>query len=372
MASAAEAERLFREEEIERGRRYARPLYVDRFARTAIALLVLALLAFTPAGDAMTELVDGLPWWAETPVVTALSVAAMSLATLPLAYRVGLVRERRFGLSTQTRRGWLADRAKALAIACVLVGGALLGLAALVRAAPDWWPLAAAAAAVALVLVLGFLAPVVLEPIFNRFEPLGDEELAGRIRTLADRAQVPVRDVLVADASRRTRKLNAYVSGFGKTRRVVVFDTLLSRAGAGEVEAVVAHELAHRRERHVELLAGIGAVAATLGVVVLWLALGDGAGDARRVPEILLVLGGVEFAVAPPLAALSRRLERTADRVALELTGDADAFETMFRTLAETNLADLAPPRALHTLFSSHPTIPERIAAARRFGTVAA
>src|SRR5205085_9915599 len=133
---------------------------------------------------------------------------------------------------------------------------------------------AAAAAGATLVLVLSFVAPVVLEPLFNRFRPL-DGALADDLRRLAERAHVPVRDVLVADASRRTRKVNAYVSGIGRTRRVVLWDTLLERAGTPELRLVVAHELGHRRDRHVlkgTLLAMAGAVVA---VLVVWAVLGD-------------------------------------------------------------------------------------------------
>src|SRR5204862_2530403 len=133
---------------------------------------------------------------------------------------------------------------------------------ALARAFPQAWPLVAAPGAAVIVLVLGLLAPVVLEPVFNRFAPLDDEALSADLRALADRAGVPIRDVLVADASRRTSKENAYVSGLGRTRRVVLYDTLLGRADPPQLRLVVAHELGHRRARHVAkgtLLAMAGA-----------------------------------------------------------------------------------------------------------------
>src|SRR5262249_5836973 len=162
------------------------------------------------------------------------------------------------------------------------------------------WPLAAAAAAAAAVLFLSFVAPVVLEPLFNRFRPLEDARLAGDLRALAQRAGVPVRDVLVADASRRTAKTNAYVSGVGPTRRVVVWDTLLESATEPELKLVVAHELGHRRERHVLKGTVLAMAGAALSVTVLCAALGTPrASDYPRAALLFLVL---ELAGLPLLA----------------------------------------------------------------------
>ena len=367
MSAATE---LFSADEIERSRRYHRPLRVAFALGLALGLAVVALLAFTRAGSWLHAAVEALPWWLEVPLYAALVLLVSAVVRLPLSLWRGWWRERRWGLSTQTLRGFLADWAKGVAVGAVLTGLTLLGLAACVRAAPAAWPLLAAAGAAALVVLLGFVAPVVLEPIFNRFEPLRDETLHARLRALAERAGTPVRDVLVADASRRTRKVNAYVSGVGATRRVVLFDTLLERARPGEVETVVAHELGHRRERHVLKGTLLGMAGAALAVLVLWLVLGADAGDARHVPHVLLVLALLELAATPLFAALSRRWERVADRLMVELTGDPETCESKFRTLAAANVADLDPPRAFHLLTATHPTIPERIAAVRRFATV--
>src|SRR5207249_437731 len=132
----------------------------------------------------------------------------------------------------------------------------------------SWWPVAAAAAAALAVVILTSLAPLLLEPLFNRFQPLEDKQLAQELRELADRAGVPIRDVLVADASRRTVKTNAYVSGLGPTRRVVVWDTLLRTASERELKLVVAHELGHRRERHI-VKGTVLAIAAGVAAVLL-------------------------------------------------------------------------------------------------------
>src|SRR5205085_4612820 len=165
---------------------------------------------------------------------------------------------------------WALDHVKGFVVGAVLTAVALLALIGATHVFPTWWPLVAVGGACLLVLLLVFVAPVVLEPVFNRFEPLADRELASALLSLADRAGVPVREVLVADASRRTRKVNAYVSGIGATRRVVVFDTLLERARTRELRLVVAHELGHRRARHVAKGIGLAMLGAAVFVLVLW------------------------------------------------------------------------------------------------------
>lgn len=357
-----EALRFFSEEEVVRARRYHRPLYWAAAADVAIEASVLAALVWRGAGAALDP--GSLPWWGRTPVYAAIVVAASAAVRAPLALWSGFIRERRWGFSTQRWPSWAADRAKAVGVDIVLTAAALLGLVGLARALPGWWAAPAAAAFAFAALLLSFVAPVVLEPLFNRYSPLKDAALARELRRLAERAGVPVRDVLVQDASRRTRKANAYVSGLARTRRVVVSDTLLEGASPAEVRLVVAHELGHRRDRHVllgTLLAMVGAVTATVAV---WALLGTRVADPHQVPLLLLIGLGIGLTSLPATTAVSRRWERAADRYSLELTGDRAAYETAFRRLARTNLADLDPPRLLYLLLFTHPTPPQRLAAA--------
>lgn len=347
--------------EVERASRYHRPLYLLLPVET-----VVTLGCWVAAWRIPIHPFAGWAWPAAAVLYSGVLVAAVDALLLPLSFWRGFLRERRWGFSTQSFRGWVADRTKALAVGIVLGAGASLGLVGAATAWPRWWPLPAALAAAALVLFLSFLAPLVLEPLFNRFVPLEDGELARDLRALAARAGVPVREVLVADASRRTRKTNAYVSGLGRTRRVVLFDTLLDGSGPAETRLVVAHELGHRRARHVvkgTALAMAGAVAA---VAVIWAAV-DTPADPRNLPLVFLLVTALQLAGLPVGAAVSRRWERAADRFSLELTRDVAAFERAHAALARANLSDLDPPRALYALLFSHPTAPERIALARRW-----
>jgi Zn-dependent protease with chaperone function len=355
---------VFSVEQVERARRYHRPLYLALLLDMTLGLAVLSAAAFTRAGSWLYEPVAELPWWGRALAYPALVVGVLTAARLPLSFWRGHVRERRWGFSTQSARGWLYDRFKAFGVAVVLTSGALLGLMALARWLPSAWPFVAAPAAAALVALLGFVAPVLLEPLFNRFVPLGDEELATGLRALARRAGVPVRDVLVADASRRTRKVNAYVSGLGATRRVVLFDTLLADRDPRQVRLVVAHELGHRRARHVAKSTLLAMAAAAATVLAVWAIVSDPA-DPRKAPLVLLVAELLQLAALPFASAVSRRWEREADRFSLELTEDPEAFEAAHRQLAESNLSDLDPPRPVYALMFTHPTPPERIAAGR-------
>jgi STE24 endopeptidase len=367
--------------EIERARRYHRPLYTAFVIDVAIGLAVAATLAFGWPGMKLATALEPLPWWGETLALAGVVFTGTWLLRLPLTFWRGYVHEHRYGFSTQTVRGWLGDRLRVLALGLPLTVVPLCALVGMARAFPAAWPAVVAPGATGLVFLIGFVAPVVLEPVFNRFRPLEDDPLSTRLRDLSRRAGMPARDVLVADASRRTRKQNAYVSGIGRTRRIVLYDTLLAGA-PDEIALVTAHELAHRREGHVAKGVALGGVGAALGVLVLWGLLSSpalleaigatGAGDPRVVPFLILATGVGELLALPAFAALSRRFERIADRGALELTEDVRAFEGSFANLARANLSDLDPPRVVYTCLFTHPTASERIRAARAWAAARA
>ena len=355
----------FSPDERARARAYHRPLYLALLFDVALAEGLLAALAWTSLGDWLFS-----PLRSVTPVAAAAAYAALvtafsSVVRTPLALWRGWWRERRWGFSTQGAGGWLADRAKGLAVSLVLGAAAWTAAVALARALPGWWALPAGAALALGVLFLSFVAPVVLEPLFNRFRPLEDEALAADLRRLSQRAGVPVRDVLVADASRRTTKVNAYVSGIGRTRRVVLFDTLPAAADPAAVQVVVAHELGHRRDRHVAKLTVLAMAGAGVAVAVLWAVLGTRIGQPRTLPQALLLLFALELPAVPALSWLSRRFERAADRCSLDLTEEPAAFARAHLELARRNLSDLEPPRLVYLFLFSHPTPTERLASGR-------
>jgi STE24 endopeptidase len=217
-----------------------------------------------------------------------------------------------------------------------------------------------------LVMLGSFVYPLLVEPLFNRFESLPDGALRQQVLRLADEEGVHVEDVLVADASRRTTTLNAYVSGFGSSRRVVVYDNLVNDEDDALVVSVVAHELAHAR--HDDVLTGslLGAAGALLGVGLLGLLMGGGVADPRRVPRILALVAVAALLASPVQNAVSRRIETRADVDAVRATGDPAAFVELQKELARRSLSDPTPPRWSHFWFGSHPTTLQRIALAER------
>ena len=332
------------------------------------------MLVFTRAGRWLAASVDDLPLWAFALSYAALVVAVGAVARFPFSLWRGHLHERRWGFATRGIWSWLADWLKALAISIALTSLTLLVLVEVSSWLPRAWPAVAAVLAAGLVVALSFLGPVIFEPIFNRFRPLEDAALEVDLRTLADRAGVPVRHVLVADASRRTKKENAYVSGLSRTRRIVVYDTLLARGAPREIRLVVAHELGHWRDRHVLWGTALGAVGAAAGVLVLAALLSShpllqaihasGPDDPRVAPFVFLA-GGLGGLLTQPFGvALSRRWERAADRASIELTDDGPGFAEMERNLAVANLSELDPSLLAYLFRYTHPTPAERIAAA--------
>ena len=359
----------------ELARRYNDPRYRAILIDVLVGLAFLAFAALTRPGHALAGVVDGMPEALGAFALGALLVVLSALLRLPISIWLGLTHERAFGFSRESGRDFALDRAKSVGIGAVLTGAGLAGIVGAAQLFPGWWPLAVAAGAALLVLLLSFVAPVVLEPVFNKFRPLEDAALREAVLELALEVGVPVREVLVADASRRTSKLNAYVSGLGATRRVVLYDTLVDSATTPEVLSVVAHELGHRRYRHVALGTAIAMAGSVAFVLVLWGLLwsgrvldaigADGPGDARIAPFVLLTGSVLGLLAAPAQAALSRSWEYACDRFAVEQTGDLPAFESAFARLSDANLPDPSPPRLVYLWLFSHPTVPERLEAAR-------
>lgn len=342
-----------------------------------VGLLVVLVLGLTPLGAGVVDVVArwfGGRWLPTTAVATVLLLLVVRVATLPFGAWSEQV-SRSAGLSTRTWGAWFLDVIKGFGINAVVTVVAVVVIVGLARAMPTWWWAPAAVGAAVLVVVLSFVYPLVVEPVFNRFTPMPDGPLRTSLLELARQDGVAVDDVLVADASRRTTTLNAYVSGFGSSRRIVVYDTLLQQAPDDEVRLVVAHELGHAKRNDVLTGTLLGALGVAAGVVALGLLLSwqgllglagaGGAGDPRVVALLLALVAAGSFLSGPLQNLVSRHIEARADAHALDLTQDPETFARMQRRLAVTAHSDLTPPWLAYTWFASHPTAPERIAMAR-------
>ncbi|HEY3066110.1 MAG TPA: M48 family metallopeptidase [Methylomirabilota bacterium] len=357
-----------------RARRYARLQFL--LAAASLGLTAAFLLVALAGGGART-LSDRVAEATSIPALQVALVAAVlgvlyAVLAFPLAWVQGYWLPRRYGLLHQRLGGWLRDRAKAGAIGGILTLGGVEVIYALLRTTAWWWVAAAAIFFVVYVLMAA-LFPVWLLPLFYRLTPLDDVPLRERLLGLADRARVPVVGVWVADQSRRSRTANAALTGLGRTRRIILFDTLVREFPPDEVESVLAHELGHHVHGDVRrglLAQGLFTLVTfaladlALRAGVSWWGLADVA-DPAGLPWLSLVLVGVGLLAAPAANGLSRWMERQADDFALAITEDPRAFIAAMERLATLNLAERKPSRLKEIVFYSHPAIERRIARAR-------
>ncbi len=313
------------------------------------------------------------------------TLAATLLATLasaPLSYYSGYLVEHQYNLSNQTRRGWLIEQLKGVGLSIALELPLIQGVYWIIARYPRRWWAIFSALTVPLTVVLANLAPIVIMPLFNKFEPLADRALAERIKALAAAQGVTISEVLQIDMSKQTRKANAFFTGLGNTKRIVLGDTLLREFTPEEVEIVIAHELGHQVHGDIWKMIGLGALSTTLTTWALQRLLPPlntrfgrrfgldqrrGAADVAALPLLTLILSGVSLVLTPVQNAISRILiEREADRYALDLLHNRAAFISAMEKLGRMNLADPDPPALVKYLLYSHPTLRERIAFANQ------
>jgi STE24 endopeptidase len=348
---------------------------------TTLTTIVLAILLVSGSSIALRNAITGVvgPSFVLTVLGYVLALGLLlEIIQLPLAFYAGVTLEKRYGLSTQTTVRWWTDHVKATAISLACAAAAALIVLSLLRWDPERWWIYAAIAFTAILVVLAQLAPVVLLPLFYEITPLSRDALRERLIALAGKAGAQVVGVFEWRLSDRTKKANAVLAGIGRTRRILLSDTLLAEHSEDEIEVILAHELAHHVYRDIwsaivleTLLIALGCFVANLvlGASVATLGL-DGKGDVAGVPLLVLAAGAVSLALMPVSNALSRAHEFRADRYALRMTRNAPAFITAMRRLAAQNLAEEEPSRIVQVLFHTHPPIAARIAAARKYSAV--
>jgi STE24 endopeptidase len=355
--------------------RYHRLRRRASLAGTALGVFLLIVLLLSGGSAWLRDVSSaaGGSFFLTVTVYVVLLAVLSELLQLPLAFYQGVTLERRYGLSTQATADWWREHLKASAVALVLGLGAALIVMYLLRWSPERWWVWATFCFAPLLIVLAQLAPVLLLPLFYELKPLDRPALAARLAVLADRAGVAVLGVFEWRLSDRTRKANAALAGVGRTRRILLSDTLLAEHDDDEIEVILAHELAHHV--HGDIWKGIAleTVLFTLGFFLADRALTAAAGrfglmgkdDPAVLPLLLLAGGAVSLLLLPVANAISRAHERRADRYALQMTKNPGAFVTAMRRLGAQNLAEEQPSRWVEVLFHSHPSITARIHAAR-------
>ncbi|PYV55978.1 MAG: hypothetical protein DMG98_13950 [Acidobacteria bacterium] len=289
--------------------------------------------------------------------------------------------EHRYRLSNQKLRGWIWDEVKGLLVSAVLAAALVELLYFIIRQFSQHWWILAWLGFLGVVVLMAQLAPVILFPIFYKFEPLQDEDLKLRLVRLGERAGTRVRGVYKWRLSEKSKKANAALTGLGNTRRIILADTLLDNYSADEVEAVLAHELGHHVHKHI--LKSIG-VQAGVTLVGFWAANWvlryavdrwhkfPALYDFANLPLIVLIFAVLSFLLMPALNALSRFNERQADRYAFENIASVAPFISSMNKLAEQNLSERTPSRWVEWWFHSHPAVARRVAAAESWEKQAA
>lgn len=360
---------FFDEAQLAELRAYARPVKRVRSAMKFIALAVdLTLIFVLDLGPKVKDLVSDAPWPLQLTVVVGVFLAIGQIVAMPASYWTTLVHDRRHGLSNQGVGLWTLDQVKEIVLALVLLPVLFVPIYWAIREFDSWW-LIGGAAFLALQVVLAFAYPVLVMPRFNKFEPMPDGTVRRRIEQIADLAGVSIEGVYTMDGSKRSRRGNAFVAGFGKTKRVVVYDTVMDMP-LDQLSQIIAHEIGHYRLNHIvkafpfsalPLLVSLVFVQYVAGneTVLGWAGLDD-LGDPAAIPVFLtaFTIPGMVFGLAS--SWLSRRYEREADLEALELLGDPSAFVAMWPALVDKNKADLEPGW-WDRLNASHPEIGERM-----------
>jgi STE24 endopeptidase len=414
-ASVEAAERYFSRSEIERSLQYSRERKLLIWCGIGMKLALLTALVSTGWGRRLADFFDrlsGRRWFVTLVLMGACFLVINDLLMLPVNL-LRLEQDRTWNLTERSVNAWLIDHVKSLAVTAVQSAIVILGLYGLMWFFPRRWWLVAATGGTVLGVAYAWLMPIVITPLFNEFTPLGDPYLNQRVQVLAEKAQLPVDEVLVMDAFRRGRHTNAYFIGFGCTRRVVLYDTLLKshsgmhaetaasavgllasgpaggpwlaasqtvaarQQGADEIESILGHEMGHWRHHHIVkglvLASGGGFLALFVLARILRWAVGRRPfgmtcpADPAGLPLILLLLMLGEWVVLPIQNGISRAFERQADMAALELAGRPDAFISAEERLARDNLSNLAPTPFNVWMFSSHPPAVERIEMAEKW-----
>ena len=362
--------KYFSQEQVQNGRAYSqvpRILYIAGFALQAGFLAWFVFSGRARTWETWLLKRTGENYWGTVLLFFITVWLILTLLNLPLTFYNSYIWQHRWGFSTQSLPSWWSDYFKSTALDFLLSGAAVLIIFWVFNHwTKHWWLIGAILFGLWLV-VQDVLWPVVVSPLFNHFEPVQNPAITRMVHDLSIKAGVPVKDVLVMDASRRTTKVNAYFTGMGETKRIVLYDNLL-KFPMDEIRAVVAHEMGHWQKRHVLIGTLLGILAGFIAWRLLAFALHPWHWGSRRAePQVWAVIQLffllVLFVTNPVQNAISREMEREADQVSLHLTQDPQAEVRLQVDLAKQNLTDFSPPPFIVWFSYSHPTPLQRIEA---------
>ena len=348
------------------------------FLELGISILLLLVLLFTGTSAMLASLLTFPFPWAASLYLLILALG-FGVIMSPLSYYQDFVLPHRYGLSTQALSHWLRDRAKASALGLLLGLCLVIIIYGLMEYLPTLWWLVSTLTMILLSLLLTWLTPTFLIPLFFKLKPLDEGELKGKLLNLTKRARVNIKNVLTMNLSSKATTANAMLSGWGKSRRVIISDTLLQGYSHDEIEATLAHELGHHLHHDIAKLMAIQAVIFLLALYLTNLALKagvvlfslQGINDLAGLPWLILVLAGFILISQPLLNWYHRRIELAADKAALELSNNPQAFIDLMTKLTDQNLSEAEPSKWVKLLFYDHPTYNERIKLAHDYVVIA-
>ncbi len=360
-----------------RAREHARTTRRLLLLELALGVGFLLVMLLSGLSSGLSESL-GLPHTARVAVYTIILAACYVAISAPLTFYGGFVVPHRYGLSHQNLRSWFVDQAKEALLAAVLGLGIIVVLYELIRVSTDLWWAWTSVFLVFLTVILTWLAPVLILPLFFETRPLSESDLRERLLVLARRCDAGISGVFEIGLGEKTPAGNAMLLGWGGTRRIAISDTVLSRYAPEEIEVIMAHELGHHRHRHVMQLIVVQSALILLAfyvahLVLSWAAPGLGLGgvwDVAGLPLIVLTVGGLALALMPLVNAFSRRLERDADEYSLQATDNPGAFTSMLTRLTDQNLVESRPSRWVELLLYDHPSLHSRLETARRYRAI--
>lgn len=364
-----------KEGQVQKARQYQRFRYWLFLVNYLYSALFLVAFLFSGASLNLKMLVLRPQIYLTNALYLLAFLVIMTVAFLPLSFFRGYVMEHLFGLSNQTLFAWLWDEVKGFLVSTIITVPLGVGAYLLLAEFQEFWWLYAAILWSAVSFILIYIAPVVISPLFNKFEPVKEESLRQQILSLAEKAGLKIRDVLRTDMSRQTKKANAYFTGIGNTKRIVLGDTLLDNYTQEEISSVVAHEMGHWKMGHLwkgtllnifGSLVGFYLADQVLRASFAYFRLSEIA-DIAGLPLMVLTFMGLAFLGTPAMNSLSRYFEHQADLFELRLAQNPEATISTFKKLAQQNLSDPSPSPIIEFLLYSHPSISKRIKLAEEY-----
>ncbi|WP_028549716.1 M48 family metallopeptidase [Paenibacillus sp. UNC451MF] len=348
--------------------------YLSYFISTPIMWVIILLLLILSVSSWLRRRSELMFRWSllQVAVYLLLLQLILEIIELPLNFYLHEL-DRSYGLTNQSLGSWALDIAKSFGVNLVISIPMYWLLYLAIKKSPKRWWLLGWAVSIPLTLFFTFIQPVVMEPIFNDFKPLQNQELKQEILDLAKQANIPTDQVYQVDKSKQTNTLNAYVSGIGSTTRIVLWDTTLQKLKPDEILFIMAHEMGHYVKRHVLWGTLWGIVESFIGfwlvyrlfnwIITRWGSSFQvrGMNDIAGLPVLLLVVSVLSFAASPIDNAISRMQEHSADEYAIQLRKDPNAGVRAFQQLAANSLSDVNPPPLVQFFVGSHPTLAQRI-----------